>query len=147
MTKRKQIQEASDTRAPDAIAEEHRSLKRLLKNMESTADLRRLVPMLGELHDLLEEHFLHEEATDGLHATIGSSAPHHLTTLQNLFEEHQDFLDTLTKLDAQARACLDGPLAEILEGIESVSERLRRHEARETELLTDAMFVDLGDSS
>ncbi len=138
-------QEAKNAR--QQIRREHENLHNTISFIEQTSDLRVLMPMLADLRGQLERHFAHEEGDDGLHDAIGDSAPHFLTAVQRLFEEHRDFLSTLDQLIEEAQACWEGPLADILRRAEALCRRLGEHEAEETELLTDAVLLDLGDSS
>jgi hypothetical protein len=54
-----------------ALADEHRRLMALVSLLESGHDIARLAPMLRELHDLLVDHFAHEQFP----ACTNSSAP------------------------------------------------------------------------
>ncbi len=129
------------------IDREHAELRDTLGRLECTTDLKALIPMLNELRARLEVHFAHEEGPAGLHQVVGDSAPHLLTYMQRLFDDHQRLLTAIDALIDRARQCLDGPLAGVLHEVSSLSEELRLHEARETALLGDAMYTDLGESS
>ena len=130
-----------------SIEQEHRALKETLGRLECTTDLKLLIPMLSELRARLELHFAHEEGPAGLHQVVGDSAPHLLTYMQRLFDDHQRLLSTIDGVTERARQCLDGPMAAVLGDVASLSAELRLHEARETALLGDAMYTDLGESS
>jgi hypothetical protein len=131
----------------DRIAEEHRQLHEALDRLQATEDIRRIAPLLEELRPRLAEHFASEEEPEGLHQAIGDTAPHLMTSLQQIYEEHREFLATVDRLASEARACCEGPVARILSGIHQLCENLETHEAAETELFTDAVYTDLGDSS
>ncbi len=131
----------------DTIAHEHVALRDTLGRMEQTSDLRLLLPMLQEIRTRLGVHFTREEAPSGFHDIIGETAPHLLAYLQRLLDEHRDLLAELDRLSARAKACADGPLAAVLADVAAFSQRLQIHEARETSLLGDAMYTDLGESS
>jgi len=133
--------------ARQQIRREHENLHNTVTFIEQTSDLRVLLPMLGDLRGQLENHFSHEEGPEGLHDAIGDSAPHFLTAVQRLFEEHRNFLSTLDQLIEEAQACWEGPLADILHQAETLCRKLQEHEAEETELLTDSVLLDIGDSS
>ncbi|HKI86185.1 MAG TPA: hypothetical protein VKA53_05530, partial [Thermoanaerobaculia bacterium] len=124
--------ETADAR--DQIRREHENLHNTIGFVEQTSDLRVLLPMLADLRSQLEHHFTHEEGPEGLHDAIGDSAPHLLTAVQRLFEEHRNFLSTLDQLIEEAQACWEGPLADILRRAEALCRRLGEHEAEETEL-------------
>ena len=130
-----------------SIEREHKALKETLDRLECTSDLKILIPMLNELRARLELHFAHEEGPAGLHQVVGDSAPHLLTYMQRLFDDHQRLLTAIDGVTERARQCVDGPLAAVLRDVTTLSEALRLHEARETALLGDAMYTDLGESS
>lgn len=130
-----------------SIEQEHKALKETLDRLEGTGDLKILIPMLNELRARLELHFAHEEGPAGLHQVVGDSAPHLLTYMQRLFDDHQKLLTAIDGVTERARQCVDGPLAAVLRDVAALSEALRTHEARETALLGDAMYTDLGESS
>ncbi len=138
---------SADQAPRDQIAHEHSALKESLGRMEKTSDLRVLVPMLEEFRMRLEIHFTREEAPSGFHEIIGDTAPHLLANLQRLLDEHRELLAQVNRVSEKARACLDGPLAEVMREVTALSQRVQVHEARETSLLGDAMYTDLGESS
>ena len=137
----------SGSDAGQAIEREHKALAEILGQLASTTDLKILIPILDGLRARLETHFAMEEGPAGLHGVIGDSAPHLLTYMQRLFDDHKKLLTSIDGLTERARQCNDGPLSAVLREAASFSEELRRHEARETALLGDAMYTDLGDSS
>ncbi len=130
----------------DQIAEDHHNLRQALAHIGTITDIAVLLPALEKLYRALEDHFALEEAADGLTQTIGDSAPHHLNRLDRLFEEHKTLLGTLSGIMQKGRTCLDGPVAEVLGDVKSLSDALHAHEVTETELLTDAVYTDLGTS-
>jgi hypothetical protein len=127
--------------------EDHRALQVVLGRVEGTRDLNLLVPLLEELHRLLQGHFSREEAPDGPYNTIEEAAPHHLGRLQELVGEHRAFLANVRELEGKVRACLDGPVAEIHDAVRHLCDRLQQHEADETSLFMDALYTDLGESN
>lgn len=130
-----------------SIEQEHKALRETLDRLDRTSDLKILIPMLNELRACLDLHFVHEEGPAGLHQVVGDSAPHLLTYVQRLFDDHQKLLSTIDGVTERARQCADGPLAAVLRDVAAFSEALRTHEGRETALLGDAMYTDLGESS
>lgn len=130
--------------AKHRIEEEHAALRSTLARIERTTDLRALVPQLQELGAALESHFATEEADDGLHEAIGSESPSYLPAVQLLFDEHREMLAQVASLTEKAWVLSEGPLAEVLAGVEALVGRLRAHEARENELFGDAVYTDLG---
>ncbi|MDQ1347624.1 MAG: hypothetical protein QG573_997 [Acidobacteriota bacterium] len=133
--------------ARSRIDDEHRQLGELLLSLVHTHDLHRVEKLLGDLHALLVHHFEGEEGGQGLHAVVGEGASHRLPNLQHLFDEHREFLARLETLRATTAAALDGPVREIAEGIHTLAESLRRHEAEEERLFSEAFYTDLGGRS
>ena len=138
---------AFDEAWEETIEKDHHAIKEIQERLEATTDLHILLPILEELRLSLVAHFAREEAPEGMHEIIADMAPNTVASLQNILGEHQDFLDRLDSLIERGRACLTGPLAEILHDASALSESLHDHEARETALFTDAVFTDLGRSS
>jgi hypothetical protein len=64
--------------------------------------------------------------------------------VQRLFNEHDEILRRIEGIDAKIRACLDGPVAEILSEVAALRSTLQSHEERETAMLEDAMYHDTG---
>lgn len=140
-------QDAGTSRKKAEFFEDHRALQVVLGRVEGTRDLNLLIPLLEELHRLLQGHFSREEAPDGPYRTIEEAAPHHLGRLQELVEEHRAFLSGIRDVETKVRACLDGPVAEIHHSVRELCDRLQQHEADETSLFMDALYTDLGESS
>lgn len=127
--------------------EDHRVLQVILGRVESTKDLNLLTPLLEELHRLLRGHFAREEASDGLYGIVEEAAPQHMVHLQELLDQHRDFLERLTRLVEGVQATLDGPIAGLFQDVQSLCNDLQKHEHAETALLTETLYTDLGESS
>ena len=127
----------------DEIAEEHHALGEALKRLERADDPAEILPQLDELRGLLERHFAGEEASDGLPETVSTNAPHLLASLEGIFDEHREFLKDLDVLAAESRACI-GRIAELRSSVAEFVERMREHEIRETQLIGDAVYNDMG---
>ena len=138
---------AFDQAWEETIEQDHHAIKEILARLEATTDLHILLPILEELRLSLVAHFAREEAPEGMHEIIADMAPNTVASLQNILGEHQVFLDQLDSVIERGRACLKGPLAEVLHDATALSESLHDHEERETALFTDAVFTDLGRSS
>ncbi|HVS01592.1 MAG TPA: hemerythrin domain-containing protein [Thermoanaerobaculia bacterium] len=135
---------AAGREANDRIEQEHVVLRRLVERLEEANELSRLTALLEELRPLLQDHFRHEEASDGLHAAVAVVAPQRLGSLERLFAEHRQFLRTVDRLLGQAHQLLDGPIAELLRGASQLAWELRCHEESETDLFGETMTTDLG---
>lgn len=129
------------------IVAEHLALKEILARIEAATDLPRLLALLAELRGLLVPHFATEEADEGFENLLGRRAPHLLGGLEAVLDEHAVILADLDRLAAAARACLDGPVAEVRAQAANLVARLHAHEEKETELLVGAVYDDLGTPS
>lgn len=122
------------------IEAEHRLIRSSLERLVQIADLARLEQTLQELEPLLASHFAHEEAEGGIHEVIGLTAPGLVPSVEELFDEHKELLELLQRLLSEvARA-----RAVIFEDRDRLVEGLRSHEARETELFSQAAYSELG---
>jgi hypothetical protein len=128
------------------IAEEHRELRALLERVSGNHDLRALVPLLETLQNILEHHFDHEEGEGGLHDIIGDAAPRFLPRLQMIFEEHREILRMVPDLLERMNAVLDGPVQALLDDTDALVKKLQAHDEAESELLTEALLTDIGES-
>jgi len=128
----------------DTISGQHEHLHELVGGIATNRDLSRLVADLQELKDHLEEHFALEEGESGFHEIVLGKAPRYITRVQRLFEEHRNFLKRIDEIEQQARACLEGPVAQIFCQVTALTTALKTHEERETEMLGDAMYTETG---
>jgi Hemerythrin HHE cation binding domain len=126
------------------ILAEHRHIGDLAGQIDTTGELGDLLTRLAALRSALLPHFLVEEAADGFYDMIRSMAPRLLGRMDQLEREHQALLADIDALTARARACLAGPVAEVLADAHRLTRRLRNHEAAEDEILLDTMYTDLG---
>jgi hypothetical protein len=129
--------------AAQEIAEEHAILRQSLTRLRRLTDLPVLVRELADLRALLAAHFAREEAPQGLHDAVGCAA-HLLPRLDALFADHKVLLAEADALLTRATACLDGPLAEVRDGVILLAHHLRQHEQEEEEALAESVYVDLG---
>lgn len=137
----------ADAESRQRISEEHQALRDLLGRVTETTDLHHLLPQLQELDRLLREHFQHEEGEGGFHDMVGESAPHLLPSVQRLFDEHRQIAERLDTLILQTRQCIEGPVAELRGATTELAHQLHEHEAAENDLVTWALYEDLGISS
>lgn len=136
-----------DGDARKRITVEHEVLRSSLDRLRDLTDLPSVITSLQSLRPRLVEHFQSEEAEDGLHHVVSENAAHLLPSVQRVFEEHRQFLADIDRLTAEAVKCWEGPVARILEGVRTLCDQLHEHETLETELLTESVYTDLGDSS
>jgi iron-sulfur cluster repair protein YtfE (RIC family) len=128
----------------DRILQDHRNLNELTGEICLTTDLRELLSKLDHLRAELEKHFQREEAPDGFGTVVAESAPHKANAIDHLFAEHAEFLASLASLRQSVEECLTGPVADVRNSAGVLCDCLRKHEAREHELLSEAMYRDIG---
>ena len=125
------------------IEKEHELIRGLLGRMEATVGFEPLLVEIQRLEPLLFHHFESEEAPGGFYAQIRERIPGNFSRLETLEHEHGEFLDELRRLEA---ACHNRtqPTAAIHRNVLALVQRIRDHEALETEFLRDAFLTDLG---
>ena len=126
--------------------EDHRALKVIIERVRGTHDLHLMIPLLDELHRLLDEHFAREEAANGLYKTVSAAAPHRLERVQELLDQHGDFLKTVRSIRSKTKYLIEVTMAEVFDDVETLCKGLEIHEASENEILSDALYRDLGES-
>ena len=87
-----------------------------------------------------------KEESDGLYQVVSDAAPQHLEQVRKLLAEHSGFLSTVKSLEEKAKACVDEPQDEIFNDVLDLCQNLEMHEAMENDILTDALYRDLGES-
>jgi len=129
----------------ERIADEHHALEEFLGRLERTSDPKVLLPRLEKLRGLLEHHFGGEEEADGIRDDVAKTAPYLLGGLDRVFSEHEEILGEVDALNAKAKEVLEGPVAELRSAVSLLARRLRDHEARETEFMTEVFNTDYGE--
>ncbi len=137
--------EAPSDQRQAQLLHQHRDLRRLFNEVEAAATRPgEVMPLLETLREALRAHFVDEEGEGGLADAVRASAPWSLRRLDDLLAEHRELLEAADRLLARGRALLAGPLAEFAGETRALLRRLRQHEARETEVLSDAVHHDIG---
>ncbi len=131
----------------DKIADEHQALEEYLGRLDRTSDPKVLLPRLEKLRGLLEHHFEGEEEAEGIRDDVAKTAPYLLGGLERVFAEHEELLQEVDALHAKAREVLEGPVAELRSAVSLLARRLRDHEVRETEFMTEVFNTDYGEGS
>lgn len=116
-----------------------------MRQLEHARDLVEFLESLQHFRRLIVAHFNDEETPGGFFDVVRGRSSRHLSVVEQLGKDHGTFLDDLDGVAARARACLAGPVAEILKQGTQLGWRLRDHEARENQLLIDAMYSDTGE--
>ena len=134
-----------DARVQDQLLHAHEQIYAAVRQLEHARDLVELLESLQHFRRLIVAHFDDEETPGGFFDVVRTRSSRHLEVLERLGKDHGTFLDDLDGAAARARACLAGPVAEILKQGVQLAWRLRDHEARENRLLIDAMYTDSGE--
>lgn len=128
----------------EGILDAHRTIQDLTRQLEEAGDLIGVQDLLKALRALLVPHFAEEEAPDGFFDLVRGVTSRHLAKLRQLEEEHVALLDHVDAIADQVRASLAGPVAEVLRETARLVQRVRAHEACESALLVEALYVDVG---
>jgi hypothetical protein len=120
------------------IQDDHRSIRDLLAALGGTDRVGEVLGLMEELRGMLETHFAFEESEGGMRAVVAEQAPERMPELEVLFVEHGQLRGDVQRLWETAQDCLR--LRDALIG------RIKRHEAQEAELLSSALYDDIGGS-
>ena len=105
----------------------------LVSLLESEREITKLPAMLRELHDLLVDHFAHEQFPGGLYEQLGAYGSQHHAQLRELIREHCSLLSAARALVEHA----ERPQADtrLLIEVAQLIELLRAHEIKEHRLV------------
>ncbi len=123
--------------ARERIAADHREVLGLLKQLETHTQPSGIREIAYELTTLLDRHFKDEEGVYGVFAQIEEARPDLQGQVSRLRDQHraiEELIGTI-RFDDDAHALSDR---------DRVVQMIREHEAAETELLTEAIYEDLG---
>lgn len=124
------------------VEEEHESLKEMFGHIEDARDLPALRPLLEDLEDLLVRHFALEEGQGGLFESIVMAKPRFLSRVEEIKAEHRVLLADLQILLGRVRS--KSPPEATLRDARHFALRMQDHEHRETELIAEVAFTELG---
>jgi hypothetical protein len=130
------------------LARAHRALLDDLRRLEDAArpsaeeGLEGLRARLAATRAHLAEHFRFEEE-DGYLDAVRQSEPRLERAVEHLAEEHRSLMQTLDALLALARGAAP-PEDRLREGLRQWVKEVRKHEARENDLVQDAFTQDIG---
>jgi hypothetical protein len=131
-----------------ALARAHAALLENLRKLDeatrpgSAEGLPELCARLAATQVHLLEHFRFEEQ-NGYMDAVRQREPRLERAVQELAEEHRQLAQSLAALLEKARAATS-PDATVRQAVRDWVERVRRHEARENDLVQDAFDVDIG---
>lgn len=123
-------------RPSEQIQEEHGGIKALLNRLESAESIQTFLDAVGVLRTTLKGHFAFEESEGGMTSVVRDNAPERMDELEALFTEHATLSADLEALDTVAR--------DLLKSRDAFVARVRKHEEREADLLSGALYDDIG---
>ena len=131
--------------AGDRIQEEHGRVRDVIRVLGEAPDLVELLRRLEDFRAAIMPHFAAEEEPGGFFDVVAGCGNLDLGRIQQLRQDHWAFLAEIDRLGEAARACLRGPVAEVLRQAADLARRVQEHEAREVEVLGDALYNDSGE--
>jgi Hemerythrin HHE cation binding domain len=126
------------------LFEADRRIAELAGSLRHTQGLGELACSLRHLRFTLEVHFASEEAPDGFFDMLRDRAAANVAPVEQLRHEHVTLMHDIDAIQERVRACLAGPVAEIMKQAGALADRVARHEGRESDLLGEAMSTDAG---
>jgi hemerythrin HHE cation binding domain-containing protein len=126
------------------LFEADRRIAELAGSLRHTQGLGELARSLRHLRFTLEVHFASEEAPDGFFDMLRDRAAANVARVEHLRHDHVMFLRDVDLIQDRVRACLAGPVAELMRQAAALADRVEQHEKRESDLLGEAMSTDVG---
>ncbi len=125
------------------IVEDHRHLAGELRDLSETTNRAEIATIVNRLGTMLPAHFDREEAPEALRGAVSRSSPQLSGRLEAILGEHGALTELLTALKTSVD---DGsvPDAAVVDLARRFLEQMRNHEARESALLTDALWGGRG---
>lgn len=125
------------------LAFEHKRILALVKRVQDTPDIPTLIPLLDELHDLLMNHFAHEQYPGGFYDLMGATGSgEYQRQLEELLDDHNYMLSTLRDVLERARASDAGEGEGLLQEVSDVIGRLHQHERKEHALAENLLRTE-----
>jgi len=141
-----------DRRHRNPISDEHEELSFRLMQFREVLARRKINPValldcIDALCDVVNAHFAHEEV-DGYFGQIVEMAPHLLSKVDGLKQQHQAFRQSLAEMIALANTDSHSPKYwdRLETHFQDFWERFREHEQTENALLQETYERDMGDS-
>jgi len=132
------------THEAERLTAADRRIAAMAQSLRGVQGLGQLAQSVRHLRDILEVHFSNEEAPDGFFDMIRDRAGLYVARVEQLRQEHVALMRDADAMLDQIRACVAGPVADIRTQASTLADRIERHEARESDLLGDAMSTDVG---
>ena len=129
----------------DGVLDEHAEVRELIEAIQAATDRQLLSSLFERLRTLFETHFAREESADGmLESTAGVSREHGVEA-SALASEHRQMMERLRRLSERLQSDSSAPLSSFENEIADFLAQVRGHEAREADLLADAVPLDRAD--
>lgn len=132
------------THQGEQFGAEERRIAEMARSLHRTQGLGELARSLRHLRFTLEVHFASEEVPDGFFDMIRDRAAVYVAQVEQLRQEHVALIRDVDLVLDRVRACLAGPVADIMAHAGTLADRIEQHEAREIALLGEAMSTDYG---
>lgn len=128
------------------VLNDHRSLLDRLAVIETEVEVDRVCSELRDLVPILEMHFEREERPGGMFANVRAQDPRQSGEIESLCSDHVLLVESILLLLERAAevASFRVPAHDFLVDVHQFTTHLRRHEARENALLTDAHYHEEG---
>lgn len=130
----------------DEVLDQHRTVRRLVDELRCSSDLRQVMSALDGLRAFLADHFRVEAEPQGFYDTILQSAPWFEGRANRLVADHAAIEAEIEAVREQARALLEGPVSQVFARVDALGRRIGDHEADENQLLSDALYEEVGGS-
>ncbi|MCA9754323.1 MAG: hemerythrin domain-containing protein [Candidatus Eisenbacteria bacterium] len=139
--------EQRDSGAPfQDVMDDHRGLLERLAAIEAESEPERIHEEIRLLIPVLEMHFEREERPGGMFTRVETQDPRQSGEIRALRDEHVALIDTAVSLIERAALTSQQrlPSHDLVSDVHKFTTHLRRHEARENALLTDAHYHEEG---
>ncbi len=125
--------------ASSRMADEHRQLMGLISRLEAAESDFDISSYLEELHNLLIDHFAHEQFPGGLYECMGGYGSGHHDELAILIRQHCEILSSVGGLLERAKVSDPSDREGLFTDLERVVDMLDAHERREHRLASNLM--------
>lgn len=121
------------------IEDQHDDIRSVVDALQATDDVRAVAGLLAELEVLLQPHFAEEERPGGMLESIGDSVASRDRVVAAIRSDHLQLTNAAHEAIRATRACLDGPVADVLAKARDLCARIQSHERRESEAFLAAV--------
>jgi len=129
---------ATIEKAEAELHAEHKQIHVAAAELQTIKDAPKLIQKLTDLHQLLREHFAHEEFPGGLYDRMGACSAQFRHEVRQLAGEHYEVLTTVLSLRKRLWDEGQDGVSDVIQDVGDVVATVRGHEIREHELVTKA---------